>query len=262
MLAVLSPSKKLDVASPVGAPAHSQPSHLDAAKTLVESLRGYDVDGLRSLMGISEKLARLNTERFDQFSPPFHANNARPALCTFKGDVYHHFELADYESEDWAFAQAHLRILSGLYGCLRPLDLMQPYRLEMGTSLPNAKGSNLYSFWSDTITTSLGDALIEQGDDVLINLASDEYFRSIDVGALNARVIKIVFKDFKNGAYKVISFFAKKARGAMANHMVRHKISTPDALRECHINGYHYSDEQSQPDTFVFLRDSNAKQTQ
>jgi hypothetical protein len=207
------------------------------------------------LMHLSDKLAALNVARYGSWHPDFSPANAKQALLAFKGDVYTGLHAEDFSEADFDFAQAHLRMLSGLYGVLRPLDLMQPYRLEMGTKLANARGNNLYDFWGERISGWLNEALAEQGDDILLNLASNEYFGAVKRKALNAWVIDTEFKDLKNGQYKIISFYAKKARGLMARYVIKEGISDPEQLKAFDYQGYRYSAEQSKPDSLVFLRD-------
>lgn len=255
MLVVLSPSKTLDYDSQPQTDQFTQPDFLDDSEQLIDILRDYDVDELRDLMDISEKLAVLNVERYDTFSTPFSPENAKPAITAFTGDVYRDFRLDDYDSDDFDFLQQHARILSGLYGLLRPLDLMQPYRLEMGTRLENPRGKNLYEFWGHKITDAVNAALDAQGDDVLLNLASNEYFDSIDTDALDGRVLNVNFKDFRKGKYKVITFYLKRLRGTMTDWMVRNRVTDPEGLKGFNERNYYFSEEHSTEDEYVFLRD-------
>jgi cytoplasmic iron level regulating protein YaaA (DUF328/UPF0246 family) len=256
MLVVLSPSKTLDYDSKPQTDKRTQPDILDDSSELIEILREYDVDGLRDLMGISEKLAVLNVERYDTFETPFTPDNAKPAITAFTGDVYRDFRLDEYDADDFDFLQAHTRILSGLYGLLRPLDLMQPYRLEMGTRLENPRGKKLYDFWGHKITDAVNAALDAQGDDILLNLASNEYFDSIDTGALDGRVLNVNFKDLRDsGEYKTITFYLKRLRGTMTDWMVRHRVSDPEGLKGFDERNYYFSEERSTDDDYVFLRD-------
>jgi len=206
-------------------------------------------------MDISPDLAAVNAARFRAWHAPFTPGNARPALLAFKGDVYTGFDLAAWKAADYDFAQKHLRILSGLYGLLRPLDLMQPYRLEMGTALPNKRGKNLYAFWGPRLTLALNDALAATHSSVLVNLASQEYFRAVVPAKLEAEIVTPVFKDGKNGRYKVISFFAKKARGLMADFIVRNRLNHPDGLMAFDADGYRFDPEASSNRELLFLRD-------
>lgn len=207
-------------------------------------------------MKLSDKLAGLNAARYASWHPEFTPENAKQALLAFKGDVYTGLNAEDFGEDDFAFAQDHLRMLSGLYGVLRPLDLMQPYRLEMGTRLANARGKDLYAFWGERISQWLNETLAAQGDDVLLNLASNEYFGAVKRKALQARVIDTEFKDLKNGQYKIISFYAKKARGMMARYVIRERLRDPAGLKDFNAHGYYFSAEQSGPDQLVFLRDA------
>ncbi|MCU1715755.1 peroxide stress protein YaaA [Pseudomonas sp. 5P_3.1_Bac2] len=255
MLMVISPAKTLDYESAPVTQRFTQPQHLDHAQELIEQLRELSPAQIAELMHLSDKLAGLNAARFGSWQRPFNPSNAKQALLAFKGDVYTGLNAEDFSEDDFDFAQNHLRMLSGLYGVLRPLDLMQPYRLEMGTKFANPKGKNLYEFWGEQISGWLNDALAAQGDDVLLNLASTEYFSAVKRKALPARIIDTEFKDLKNGQYKIISFYAKKARGLMARHVIKQRLSDPAALKDFNLNGYYYSPEQSKPDSLVFLRD-------
>ena len=255
MLLVISPAKTLDYDTPPATARFTQPQFLDHAQELIGQLRQMSPQQIGELMHLSDKLAALNVARYGSWQPDFTPANAKQALLAFKGDVYTGLAAEDFSEEDFDFAQAHLRMLSGLYGVLRPLDLMQPYRLEMGTKLANARGANLYEFWGERISGWLNEALAEQGDDILLNLASNEYFGAVKRKALNARIIDTEFKDLKNGQYKIISFYAKKARGLMARYVIKERIRDPEQLKAFDYQGYRYSAEQSKPDSLVFLRD-------
>ncbi|MDH0895047.1 MULTISPECIES: peroxide stress protein YaaA [unclassified Pseudomonas] len=255
MLLVISPAKTLDYDTPPATARFTQPQFLDHAQELIGQLREMSPAQIGELMHLSDKLAALNVARYGSWHPDFTPDNAKQALLAFKGDVYTGLNAEDFSEADFDFAQAHLRMLSGLYGVLRPLDLMQPYRLEMGTKLANARGNNLYDFWGERISGWLDEALAEQGDDVLLNLASNEYFSAVKRKALKARVIDTEFKDLKNGQYKIISFYAKKARGLMARYVIKERIRDPERLKDFDYQGYRYSAEQSGPDSLVFLRD-------
>ena len=255
MLLVISPAKTLDYDTPPVTPRFTLPAHLEQASELIERLRELSPAQISELMDLSDKLAGLNAARYGSWTPDFTPANAKQALLAFKGDVYTGLAAEDFSEEDFDFAQAHLRMLSGLYGVLRPLDLMQPYRLEMGTKLANARGANLYEFWGERISGWLNEALAAQGDDILLNLASNEYFGAVKRKALNARIIDTEFKDLKNGQYKIISFYAKKARGLMARYVIKERIRDPEQLKAFDYQGYRYSAEQSKPDSLVFLRD-------
>ncbi len=254
MLVVVSPAKNLDYSSPVPLDTTTEPQLLSDAEALVERCQSLSPADLSSLMGISDKLATLNANRFAEFSTPFTKDNARQAIYAFNGDVYTGLDAYSLNEKDMAFAQQHLRILSGLYGVLRPMDLMQAYRLEMGTKLDNTQGNDLYAFWGEKITDTLNHALSAQGDNVLINLASNEYFKSVKKKALDGMIITPVFKDFKNGKYKVISFFAKKARGQMARYIIENQIDDVEGLKGFDSDGYHFDEAQSSSTEMVFLR--------
>ena len=255
MLMVISPAKTLDYTSPLATDKYSQPRFLEQSSQLIEILREFSPSELAELMKLSDKLAGLNVARFTEWQPEFTLDNARQAILAFKGDVYTGLDAASLSAADFDYAQQHLRILSGLYGVLRPLDLMQPYRLEMGTRLENSEGKNLYEFWGERLTDSLNQCLAEQKTSVLLNLASNEYFKAVKPKQLNGTLINVDFKDLKNDQYKIISFYAKKARGVMARYVIQHKIDSVEALKNFTEQGYYYSAEQSKPDHLVFLRD-------
>lgn len=254
MLMVISPAKTLDFDSPLATRRFTQPALLDDSQKLIEIARQLTPAQIGSLMSISDKLAELNANRFNDWHPPFTPENARQAILAFKGDVYTGLQAETFSEKEFDFAQQHLRMLSGLYGLLRPLDLMQPYRLEMGIRLDNPAGKDLYAFWGDRLTEALNAALAEQGDDVLINLASDEYFRALKPKQLNGRIIKPVFLDEKNGKFKVISFYAKKARGLMSRYVIQQGLTKPDQLKNFAVAGYAYSAEESSETDLVFKR--------
>ncbi|WP_019342175.1 peroxide stress protein YaaA [Stutzerimonas stutzeri] len=258
MLMVISPAKTLDYDTPPTTRRFTQPEHLDHAQALISQLRDMSPQQIGELMHLSDKLAALNVARYGSWDAAFTLDNAKQALLAFKGDVYTGLNANDLSEEDLGFAQHHLRMLSGLYGVLRPLDLMQPYRLEMGTKLANPRGKDLYAFWGERISGWLNEALAAQGDDVLLNLASKEYFGAVNRKALNARVIDVDFKDMKNGQYKIISFYAKKARGLMSRFVIKERIESPDQLKGFDYDGYRYCPESSSPDHLVFLRDAQA----
>jgi cytoplasmic iron level regulating protein YaaA (DUF328/UPF0246 family) len=252
---LISPAKTLDYTSPVTLKEYSLPRYLAQSSQLIEVLRQLSPTQLAELMKLSDKLAGLNVARFTEWQADFTPENARQALLAFKGDVYTGLDAESLSAEDVTYAQQHLRILSGLYGVLRPLDLMQPYRLEMGTKLQNPQGNTLYEFWGERITESLNQCLAEQKATVLLNLASNEYFKAVKPKQLKATLINVDFKDLKNGQYKIISFYAKKARGLMARYVIQHKINAVAALKDFTEQGYYYSEEQSKPTHLVFLRD-------
>lgn len=254
MLLVVSPAKKLDFESPLATNKTSQASLLEHSSILIEHCIKLSPNEIASLMKLSDKLAGLNAARFGEWSLPFTPENSRQAVLAFNGDVYSGLDANTFSDEDFNFAQQHFRILSGLYGLLKPLDLMQAYRLEMGTKLNNVRGNNLYQFWGDIITNELNKALVEQGDDVLINLASNEYFKAVNKKLLNATIITPQFKDWKNGQYKMISFFAKKARGLMARYIIQNKITNVEQLKNFDLAGYEYSSDLTQANEWVFTR--------
>ncbi|MGA4492948.1 peroxide stress protein YaaA [Vreelandella venusta] len=260
MLSVISPAKTLDFETPSTTDKVTQPDFLDHSQPLIEILRNYSPQQLSDLMGISDKLAGLNAARFADWQPPFTLDNAKPAVQAFQGDVYTGLEANTFSDDDNLFAQQHLRILSGLYGLLRPLDLIQAYRLEMGTKLPNDAGKDLYAYWKPTLTQALNSAIAESGSNVLVNLASNEYFKAIDTKKLAARIITPVFKDEKNGSFKIISFYAKKARGLMSAWIIQQQINDPEQLTAFDVAGYRFDPAASQGDTLVFTRNENARQ--
>jgi len=256
MLMVISPAKTLDFETPPSTTRFTQPQYLDHSQELITQLRELTPAQIGELMHLSDKLSGLNAARFGSWNPAFTPENAKQALLAFKGDVYTGLQAETLSEKELSYAQDHLRMLSGLYGLLRPLDLMQPYRLEMGTKLANARGKDLYAFWGTRISEWLNEALAEQGDDLLLNLASTEYFSAVKRSALKARIIDTEFKDWKNGQYKIISFYAKKARGMMSRFVISEQINTPDALKQFDVDGYRYSSELSSDTKLVFLRDS------
>ncbi|NMP32231.1 peroxide stress protein YaaA [Thalassotalea sp. M1531] len=254
MLIVVSPAKNLDYESPLATNEFTQPNLLSHSQELIEVCKTLTPADISSLMGVSDKIAGLNAARFGQWQQPFNADNARQAVLAFNGDVYTGLDAGSFTDADFLFAQQHLRILSGLYGLLKPLDLMQAYRLEMGTKLANKRGDNLYQFWGEVITNEVNAALVAQGDDVLINLASTEYFKSVKKKQLNATVITPSFKDWKNGQYKMISFFAKKARGLMARYVIQNQITDVEQLKSFNLAGYGFNEELSKGNDIVFTR--------
>ncbi len=255
MLIVLSPAKTLDYETPPQTRKATQPALLERSAELVEDARKLSPDAIGDLMGVSDKLAALNHERFMNWGGPFTLDNAKQSVLAFKGDVYTGLDADTMKVADLDYAQKHLRILSGLYGILRPLDLMQPYRLEMGLKFENRGGRNLYEFWGDDITVLLNRQLKSLNSDVLVNLASNEYFKSVRPGELNADVITPVFKDRKNGKYKVISFFAKKARGQMARYAIDKRLEKAGDLKKFRGDGYRYNASESTAREWVFTRE-------
>lgn len=257
MLIVVSPAKSLDYQSPLPTTAHTEPAFLDRSEALVAILREKSPADLSRLMDISDALAVLNVTRYAEWSRPFTPANARPAIYAFDGDVYEGLDAYRLTPEQIAFAQRHFRMLSGLYGVLRPLDLMQPYRLEMGTRLANPAGRDLYAFWGDTITEALNAELAAQGGaPVLLNLASEEYFKSVRPRKLAARVITPVFEERKGATYKIVSFHAKRARGLMSRHAIVNGLTDPEALKAFDLEGYAFSAAASEADRWVFRRDA------
>ena len=260
MLIILSPAKTLDF-SPLppnlAGLAATTPELLDESRILVERLREFSPDALAGLMGISDALAALNAGRYAAWSTPFTPDNAKPAALAFAGDVYEGLDAASLSPADLDFAQRHVRILSGLYGALRPLDLIQAYRLEMGTRLENPRGKDLYAFWGDRLTEALNRALPDQAA-TLVNLASEEYFRAIDPRRLSAPVIQPVFEDWKGGRYKVISFHAKRARGLMARFAITARLSSAEGLKDFSAQGYYFDAAASDARRWVFRRRASA----
>lgn len=258
MLAVISPAKTLDYKSQP--PRHRATPLLfpDDAATLVDTMRHYSPDDLQALMGISERLALQNAERFSHWQWPFPEAEARAAVFAFKGDVYTGLDAYHLGDEEQAYLQRHLRILSGLYGLLRPLDAIMPYRLEMGKKVETERGEDLYAFWADKLAKQVKQGLAESGGDTLINLASNEYFQVLKPHVKDLNVITPVFKDWKNGKYKIISFYAKKARGLMVRYMAENQCQSPEKLKNFNLSGYTYDEPSSTGDTWVFLRHEGA----
>lgn len=255
MLAVISPAKRLDFTNNSNTAKHSLPAFLKESKQLIKVLRNKSPAEIAAMMKLSSKLADLNYQRYAQWHTPFTPENAKPAALAFSGDVYLGLDAPSLTQRDLAWAQKHVRILSGLYGLLRPLDLIQPYRLEMGSRLKTPKGENLYQFWGQQLTQALNEALQQERRPVLLNLASAEYFEALDTSRIDARVITPSFKDLKNGRYKFLSFYAKQARGLMVRYLIENRISTLKALKEFDVAGYYFSEDQSRDDNWVFLRD-------
>lgn len=250
MLILISPAKTLDYSAPL-IHDHTLPGFQTETNSLISVLKKKSSKEISSLMGISENLANLNEERFKTFQQDFNFENSKQALLAFKGDVYTRIDVDHYNKEDFKFSQRHLRILSGLYGLLKPLDLIQPYRLEMGTRLENKKGKNLYEFWGKKIAKAINDAA---GDGPIVNLASQEYFKSVDLKTLKNPVITIHFKEFKNNKYQVVGFFAKQARGMMTNYAITNRITDPIELKLFNLEGYEFSDSLSAQLDWTFVR--------
>ena len=256
MLIVISPAKKLDFESLPQTDDFTQPECLDNAQELIDILKHYSAEQLEKLMHLSSNLAQLNHDRYHDWHLPFTPQNAKQALLTFKGDVYAGINVESFSAEDLSFTQDHLRILSGLYGLLRPLDLMQPYRLEMGTRLNNDRGKNLYEFWDSQITEQVNKQLKQINSDVLVNLASNEYFKSIKPKLLNAKLITPVFKEKRDdGSYKIIGIYAKKARGMMSAYILKNKITEVEKIKGFNEAGYIYNSRLSTANDWVFSRD-------
>lgn len=253
MKIVVSPAKSLDFKSEIPVQQTSQPIFLEQAEKINQVLKKKSVAEIKELMGISDSLAQLNVERYNNFSLPFTPDNARPAMYAFAGDVYVGLDAYTIASEKIEFTQNTLRILSGMYGLLKPLDLIQPYRLEMGTALKIQRKSNLYEFWGDLITKALNEEM--QEGEILLNLASVEYFSSLQLKKLKAPVISPIFKDYKNGQLKIISFFAKKARGLMARYVIDNQVYSAKDILNFDYDGYRYSQADTQfEDKPVFIR--------
>ena len=254
MLTLISPAKTLDYETPATTEAFTQPTQLTQSRKLIRRLRELDSDDLSRLMNVSDNLAELNHKRFKQWKTPFKPDNARQALFAFKGDVYQGLDAYSLDEDALEFAQQHLRILSGLYGILRPLDLMQPYRLEMGTRLDTEAGSNLYQFWDKRITEALNEELRESSADTVVNLASNEYFKAVKPGLLKADIVTPAFRELRDGEHRFISFTAKKARGLMARYIIDHRIDDAEALKDFDYEGYRFMPELSGDKEWVFSR--------
>ncbi len=258
MLALISPAKTLDYESTLPTDWHTLPRLLDQSQQLIDVSRKLSASQIATLMSVSEKIANLNVERFRDWNADFNLSNARQAIFAFKGDVYTGLDAYNLDEKDFKFAQKHLRMLSGLYGLLRPMDLMMPYRLEMGKKLENPRGHNLYEFWGDIITNMINDDLEQAGSQLLVNIASDEYYKSVKEAKIKAEIIKPVFLDQKNGQYKVISFYAKKARGLMARFIIENQLSKLDELKAFNTDGYYFDATSSLKGELVFKRDEQA----
>ncbi|TBR44842.1 peroxide stress protein YaaA [Marinomonas agarivorans] len=249
---LISPAKTLDLDSPIPTVKTSIPVALDKSQVLIDTIKPYTPAQVASLMKLSDKLASLNVTRYNEWQTAHTIDNSRPALFTFKGDVYTGLDAHSLSTDDIHYAQQHLRMLSGLYGLLKPLDLMQAYRLEMGIRLPNPAGSNLYQFWGDHITQLIVDELAE--NEILVNLASNEYFKSVNTKLIKQSIVSPIFLDEKNGQYKVISFYAKKARGLMARFLIQARCETYEELLQFNLAGYCYDETRSKENEPVFTR--------
>lgn len=254
MLIIISPAKTLDFKNPSPISKSSIPEMLNDSKKLAGKLRELSAEEISELMGISSSLAYLNYERFQTWHTPFTTKNAKQAVFAFNGDVYAGLDATSMTEEKLEKAQKKLRILSGLYGILKPLDLIQPYRLEMGTKFGIGKAKDLYSFWGEKVTKKISEAIGQSGSNILVNLASDEYFKSIDTGKLDNEIITPEFKDMKNGKYKIISFYAKKARGLMTRFIIDNDIDEEEQLMAFDSDGYHFNPRLSKPLNPVFTR--------
>ena len=254
MLITLSPSKSQDFDTPGLSKKYSKPADLKDSELLIKALQKINSQQLQELMTVSENIAELNVNRYKMFNTPFTTKNAKQAIFAFKGDVYSGLDLDKFTEDDYAYAQDHLRIISGLYGCLRPLDLIQPYRLEMKTKLNNDRGENLYQFWGDRITESLNKELKKQKEPVLVNLASNEYFKSVKPKLLAGRLLTINFKETKDRKTRVVAIFAKRARGMMADYIIRNRVEKPEDIKKFKMGGYKFSKSLSDDKQWTFER--------
>lgn len=254
MLLVISPAKTLDYEAKPKTKISSMPDYLTDSQLLINRARRYSVLDIMDLMAVSKKIAELNFERFEAWHTPFTAENAKQAVLAFKGDVYTGLDAESFSANDFKFAQKHLRILSGLYGLLRPLDLMQPYRLEMGRKIDTDRGKNLYEFWGTTITDGINLQLKKLKSDILVNLASNEYFKSVKPKLLDGQIITPEFKDYKNGEYKMMGVYAKKARGQLSRFVIQNQITEPEAMKEFNVDGYRFNKKMSTDTNWVFTR--------
>ena len=254
MIAVISPAKKLNFNADSPIKAFTQCDFLDESKKLVDKAKDYTFDDIMKLMSVSENIANLTVQRFQDWNLPFDEQNAKQAALAFNGDTYTGLGAETFSQDDFNYSQDHLRILSGLYGLLRPLDLIQPYRLEMGTTMNNSKGKNLYEFWGTKISEQLNRDINNHKSKYIVNCASDEYFKVIDLPTLNVPVIKPIFKDVKNGIPKVISFFAKRARGMMSKFIIKNRVQSIDDLHGFNDNGYEFQPDQSENHELVYIR--------
>jgi hypothetical protein len=254
MLIILSPSKTIAKIDTNANLIPSQPMFLENSKPLVDALRKLSQKEIEELMSISPQLARLNVERFISWSTPFDKDNSHPALVSFKGDVYEGINAEDFTSDDFAFAQNHLRILSGLYGALRPLDLMQPYRLEMGAKFGIGKSNNLYDYWKTKLNENINTDLNGSGKGILVNLASNEYSKALDFKALKGEVITPIFKEQTGNTYKTIAIHAKRARGLMTRFIIKNKIDDVEKIKLFDYEGYYFSPNETKGNDWVFLR--------
>lgn len=254
MLIVISPAKTLDYETVPKTKVFTTPDYLAQSQQLINRLRNFSSLDISDLMKVSAKIANLNFERYETWKKPFTVKNAKQSILAFKGDVYTGLDAESFKADDFKFAQNHLRVLSGLYGLLRPLDLMQPYRLEMGTKLKTDIGKNLYEFWGSDITDGLNKQLKNIKSNYLINLASNEYFKSVKTKEINAEIITPAFKEFKNGDYKMIGIYAKKARGLLSRYIIQNKLNDPEDIKSFNEEGYRFNKTLSKGNNFVFTR--------
>jgi cytoplasmic iron level regulating protein YaaA (DUF328/UPF0246 family) len=254
MLIVVSPAKTLDYETPPKTKINTMPDYLEDSRQLINRLRRLSSLDIAELMKVSKKIADLNFDRYEAWNKKFTEKNAKQAALAFKGDVYSGLDAESFSARDFKFAQKHFRILSGLYGLLRPLDLMQPYRLEMGTRLETDRGKNLYEFWGSTITEGLNKQLKKTKSKYLINLASNEYFKSVRPKELDAEIITPEFREYKNGEYKMIGIYAKKARGLLSRYIIQNRLTDPEDIKSFSEEGYKYNKKLSKGNTWVFTR--------
>ncbi len=254
MIITLSPSKGQDFDSPTPSTIYTLPEQLEDSQLLVNEAKKLDMEAVRELMDVSENISNLNVQRFQDWSMPFDTNNAKAALFAFKGDVYSGIQKDKYDDGDLTYAQEHLRILSGLYGALRPMDLIQPYRLEMKTKLPNPRGDNLYQFWGESITEKLNESLKDQEEKTLVNLASNEYYKSVKPKMIDGKILNISFKEVKEGKSRILAVYAKKARGMMTDFILRNRIERSEDIKDFGTAGYSFSKAESSDNQWVFTR--------
>ena len=254
MIITLSPSKGQDFDTPTPSKIFTLPEQLDDSQILINEAKKLDMESVRELMSVSENISTLNVQRFQDWQLPFNQDNAKAALFAFKGDVYSGIEKDKYDDGDLTYAQDHLRILSGLYGALRPMDLIQPYRLEMKTRLQNPRGENLYQFWGESITDKLNEVLEHQEEKTLVNLASNEYYKSVKPKHIHGRILNIAFKEEKDGKSRILAVYAKKARGMMTDFILRNRIEHAEDIKDFGTANYKFSKSESSEDKWVFTR--------
>lgn len=254
MLLLLSPAKSLNFAISIHARNLTVPEFVDDTRNILAELKKLKPQEISQLMKISDKLATLNYQRFQEFQFPLTEKNSKPALFVFDGDVYDAFDVEKYSTQDLQFAQKHLRILSGLYGILRPLDLMQAYRLEMSTNFKVGKNKNLYEFWQEKLTNYLNDEIKTHREKIILNLASEEYFSSVNPQKINAKIINIIFKEKKGSEYKIIGLFAKKARGMMADYIIKNRIDEVEKIKKFSLTNYKFQPKLSDEFNWCFCR--------